>query len=76
MPATACPWCGEGFERAPAAPALCPACTAKVSRPPAKLVATRVAILKAATDFVVARPDLVSDDVLALAERMEAWVTR
>jgi hypothetical protein len=37
---------------------------------------TRLAVLKAATSFCAARPDLKSADLFALAERMEAWVTR
>ncbi len=37
---------------------------------------TRLAVLKAASVFAASRPDLKSADLLALAERMEAWVTR
>ena len=32
--------------------------------------------LKAAAEFCASRPELKSADLLALAERMEAWVTR
>jgi len=37
---------------------------------------TRLAVLKAAAEFCAARPELKSADLLALAERMEAWVRR
>jgi hypothetical protein len=37
---------------------------------------TRLAVLKAAAEFCASRPDLKSADLFALAERMEAWVTR
>ncbi len=36
----------------------------------------RQTCLKAAAAFCAARPELKSADLLALAERMEAWVTR
>ena len=36
----------------------------------------RQTCLKAASVFAASRPDLKSADLLALAERMEAWVTR
>jgi len=37
---------------------------------------TRLAVLKAAAEFAAGRPDVKSGDVLAIAERWEAWVTR
>ena len=37
---------------------------------------TRLACVKAAAEFAASRPELKSADLLALAERMEAWVTR
>ena len=37
---------------------------------------TRLSVLKAEAEFAASRPDLKSADLLALAERMEAWVTR
>ena len=37
---------------------------------------TRLAVLKAAAGFAAGRADLKSGDVLAIAERWEAWVTR
>ncbi len=36
----------------------------------------RQTCLKAAAEFCAARPELNSADLLALAERMEVWVTR
>ncbi len=36
----------------------------------------RQTCLKAAAEFCAARPELKSADLFALAERMEAWVTR
>jgi hypothetical protein len=37
---------------------------------------TRLAILKAAARFLADKPEAKSPDVLAVAERWEAWVTR
>ena len=36
----------------------------------------RQCAIKAAAEFCASRPELKSSDLLALAERMEAWVTR
>ncbi len=37
---------------------------------------TRLAVLKAAAAFLASRPGTKSADVLKVAERWEAWVTR
>ena len=37
---------------------------------------SRLAVLTDATAFYASRPELKSAELLALAERMEAWVTR
>jgi len=37
---------------------------------------THLAVLEAVAGFAASRPGLKSADLLALAERMEAWVTR
>jgi len=37
---------------------------------------TRLAVLKVAATFAASRPDMKSPDLIALAERLEAWVTR
>jgi len=37
---------------------------------------TRLAVLRTAATFCAARPELRTADLFALAERMEAWVTR
>jgi hypothetical protein len=37
---------------------------------------TRLAVLKAAAEFAAGRAEIKSGDVLAIAERWEAWVTR
>ncbi len=37
---------------------------------------TRLAVLKAAAEFLAPRTDAKSADVLKVAERWEAWVTR
>jgi hypothetical protein len=37
---------------------------------------TRLAVLKAAAEFLAARPDAKSKDVVKVAEAWEAWVTR
>ena len=37
---------------------------------------TRLAVLKAAAAFAASRPELKSNDVLAIAERWEHWVRR
>ena len=36
----------------------------------------RLAVLTAAAEFCASRPELKSADLLAVAERMEAWVNR
>jgi hypothetical protein len=47
------------------------------SAPPAReTVITRLACLKAASEFLSARPDATSAEVLTVAASWEAWVTR
>ena len=41
-----------------------------------ELVAVRQTCIAAAAAFYAGRPDLTAEDLLALAERLEAWVTR
>lgn len=44
--------------------------------PGRETVITRLAVLKAAAEYVAARPDLTAKDVLTVAERWESWVLR
>ena len=68
---------GQGFVRAIVPAEQVQSCTdqAAVGAPKDTLI-IRQTCLKAAAQFCASRPDLKSADLLALAERMEAWVTR
>ena len=44
--------------------------------PTKDVLIVRQCVVKAAAAFCASRPDLKSSDLLALAERLEAWVTR
>jgi len=66
----------SGYVRA-IAPAGDVTTTVVISTGPSRDVTiTRLAVLKAASVFAASRPELRSADLIALAERMEAWVTR
>ncbi len=68
---------GQGFVRAigPAAATATP----DAPQPPSagrETLIIRQTCIKASAEFCASRPELRSTDLLALAERMEAWVTR
>jgi len=65
----------SGYGRA-IAPAGGVAESATAGGPSRDVTITRLAVLKAASVFAASRPELRSADLIALAERMEAWVTR
>ena len=67
----------SGFVRAiaPGAPADAPQAQGGASAGCDALI-VRQTCIKAAAEFCASRPELKSADLLALAERMEAWVTR
>jgi hypothetical protein len=44
--------------------------------PSKDMTITRLAVLKAAAEFAAGRADVKSGDVLAIAERWEAWANR
>jgi len=65
---------GQGFVRA-----IMPAESTQAQAGPSAgrdTLILRQTCLKAAAEFCASRPELKSADLLALAERMEAWVTR
>jgi len=66
---------GQGFVRAIAPAATAPDAQQQPSAGRETLI-IRQTCIKAAAEFAASRPELRSADLLALAERMEAWVLR
>ena len=66
---------GLGFVRAIAPAAAAPDAQQQASAGRETLI-IRQTCIKASAEFCASRPDLKSADLLALAERMEAWITR
>ena len=67
---------GSGFVRAVAPAEPVQNHTQEPAGPSRDTLIIRQTCIKAAAEFAASRPELKSADLLGLAERMEAWVTR